>query len=420
VASIAAVQQQLEPDQALLVYRISGFNLGPEETGEGLVSWVFVITRDRAEVLPVPSHARLEMRIAVYLGLLENRDGSELAAAEHLSSVLMGETLRGLPAKIRRLVIVPDNPLSQISFGTLPSVDGARLAERFEISYAPSATLWLRWRQAAPAVSLGAGVLAFADPELSLESRVAEERAGDTWLEGLRLGRLPHARREVLEVRRQLGGGEVRLGAGASEHFLKQTDLARFRVLHFAAHAVIDEDRPDRSSVVLAPGAGDEDGLLQVREIVDLDLKDRLVILTGCRSARGEALEGEGVMSLSHAVFQAGARAVVASLWPLRDDETAALMEEFARQLARGRSVSAALAAARRVRIEAGAPAVAWAGLVVLGDGDFVPVPGGRSPVPPYLWWLAPLVLLAALGIASLAWRRRRQPTVRQDMPHAS
>jgi CHAT domain-containing protein len=162
---------------------------------------------------------------------------------------------------------------------------------------------------------------------------------------------------------------------------------------------------------VLRAAAGGEDGLLQIREIVDLRLGGRAVVLASCRSASGTLLRGEGVMGLARAFFQAGSHAVVASLWPLRDDEAAQLFDRFYEHLGRGDSLAAALQAAQRDLIAAKAPAAAWAGLEVLGDGDLVPLPGGRKF--PYISpaeravALAVLALLAAAAAALLAYRRR-------------
>jgi CHAT domain-containing protein len=149
---------------------------------------------------------------------------------------------------------------------------------------------------------------------------------------------------------------------------------------------------------VLAPGGDDEDGFLQMREILELDLKDKIVILSACRSASGTVLQGEGTLGLARAFFQAGARAVVGNLWPLRDDDAEALVGEFSRRLAGGQPLARALAGARASRIEAGAPAAAWAGLVVLGDGDEVPFPDGNRRFGGLASWV-----LAALGAVLLA-----------------
>jgi CHAT domain-containing protein len=166
----------------------------------------------------------------------------------------------------------------------------------------------------------------------------------------------------------------VLAGRDASEAALKAADLRRYGVLHLAAHAVVDEERPERSAILLGPGAAAEDGLLQMREIVALRLADPLVVLSACRTAAGTVLEGEGVLGLARAFFQGGARTVVGSLWPLRDDEAERLFAAFYRRLAEGRSVAEALAEAKRERMRRGDPAAAWAGPVVLGDGDARPL----------------------------------------------
>jgi CHAT domain-containing protein len=213
---------------------------------------------------------------------------------------------------------------------------------------------------------------------------------------------------------RSLGGGSRMVeGAEATERFLKTADLSSYRMLHLAAHAVLDAQRPERSAVLLAPGSDDEDGLLQSREIVHLDLNGRIVILSACNSAAGTVVEGEGVMGLARSFFQAGAVGVVGSLWPLRDQEGAALVDAMAVRLGRGASVGEALAGARRAAIRAGAPAADWAGLVVLGDGDYVPLPGGRVPSRRVSFFAAIAVMLALAGIGLVALRRR----LRQSAP---
>jgi CHAT domain-containing protein len=207
-------------------------------------------------------------------------------------------------------------------------------------------------------------------------------------------------------MRRMLGGGgRVLTGDAATEAAIKRADLSDYRIVHLAAHAVVDERRPERSAVLLAAGSDEEDGLLQFREVVELNLDGRIVILSACRSASGPLFGGDGVMGLAHAFFLAGSRTVVAGLWPLRDDEVAGLMERFAVGMSRGESVAGALASAQRELIRDGAPPAAWAGLIVMGDGDQVPLPGGRSRFP------RPIMLVGGvfvLVVGVWVWRRRR------------
>jgi CHAT domain-containing protein len=328
---------------------------------------------------------------------------------------LLADALRQLPPGIDRLIVIPDGPLHHLPFDALRSGrDGPPLATRYELVVVPSATLWRHWREKATHTATSRA-LAFADPVLaaigSSTGADASERNA-TLQRGLRLGRLPHARRESQSIQHYLGGVEVLVGARASEKALKERDLRNYDILHFAVHAIADEARPERSAVLLSPGAANEDGLLQTREIEGLDLEGRIVVLSACQTASGAILGGEGVLSLARAVFEAGAHAVIGSRWPIRDDDAAALFDGFYQRLGAGASLSEALRQAKTQAIAANRPAAAWASLVLLGDGDFRPFPGGR-PAPPATEWPSwpVLVLLALLPLAALAWRlARRSP----------
>jgi CHAT domain-containing protein/tetratricopeptide (TPR) repeat protein len=415
--SLSEVEAALSPDEALL-----SFQAAPQDdlfggAGGGGGSWVLVSTLEGTRAWPLRrDRTWLRSAVALFDGLFERRDGSEAGSAAGLYETVLGEALRSLPPRVRHLILVPDDVLHQLPFAALrATATGPPLAERFDLMEVPSATLWLRWQLARPAPAR-VPVLALADPLLPWASSAAPPARGEPaerfalFASGLRLGPLPFARTEGEAAVRNLGGGSVlRTGAEASEGFVKSSPLSGYGVLHFATHAVLDDRDPEHSGVLLTAAPSSEDGLLQIREIVPLALGGRVVVLSSCRSASGTVVHGEGVMGLARAFFQAGAHTVVASLWPLRDDDGAALFDRFYVHLARGLTVAASLRAAQRDRIAAGAPAFAWAGLVVLGDGDLVPLPGGR-PVSEGLGW-APVLATGALSVlllaAAVAWRRR-------------
>ncbi|MEA2599906.1 MAG: hypothetical protein QOF89_898 [Acidobacteriota bacterium] len=415
-ATLSRVRRALGADEALLSFQVASWE--DERGGFAGGSWLLVTTRGGTRVYRLPGRGELRAAGRLFTGMFDRRDGSEAAPAASLYRQLLERPLAELPPGIRRLTIIPDDVLHQLPFAALRANPKAPpLAVRFELTEIPSATLWLSWTGERPAVA-AVPALALADPPLpggdSGGPRVvaAKERAA-VFGSGMRLGPLPYARRESYSVVGEMGGGSVRrLGDEASESWVKSAPLKRFGVLHFATHAVTDEVNPDRSGVLLAPGAANQDGLLQIREIVDLDLRGRIVVLSACSSNTGVVLRGEGVMSLARAFFQAGANTVVASLWRLRDDEAADFFDHFYRHLGHGLSVAAAAQAAQKDLIAAGAPAAAWAGIVVLGDGDLVPLPGGRKGwnVPPWVWMIAgcALILLIVLMVA-IAWRRIRR-----------
>jgi CHAT domain-containing protein len=406
LAGLESVQAALGPGEALLAYQVA------DRQGTGLaadrepISWGIALTRDEARVFPIPGRAALERSVRLYLGLLERRDALAAEGGAALYRALLREALDLLPAEVETLIVVPDGILHRLPFGALrPAAERPPLAAKFALALAPSATTWLRWRrdESPPPAS---PLLALADPVLGDDPDAPVARTRSRY----GLGSLPHARREAREISRALGGqGTVRTGVEASESFLKGASPGRYGVLHLAAHAVVDEAHPERSAVLLAPGSAEEDGLLKLGEIADLDLRGRAVLLSACRSASGALLEGEGIMGLSHGFFQAGSRAVLGGLWPLRDDETADLVTDLARHLARGSSLGEALATARRERIEAGAPTASWAGLVLVGDGSFRPVNAGMASGRGR--WALPLALsaLAALTAGFLVLSRLRR-----------
>jgi CHAT domain-containing protein len=398
--SASDVRNALGPDSALLSFQLSPVAQQP--------SSLFVITSQGLRTHRLPGRPVIDHKVAQFVGLIE-AGHDERRAASQLYRELFGTALDELDPAVNRLVIVPDGALYRLPFDALRAAPEERpLAERFSITIAPSASVWLRLRRIPDGEQQGA--IAFADPELSSQKTVAATREA-LWDGPLQLGRLAHARREARSLTRAAGrGSELLVGREASEARLKGARVSQYRVLHFAAHAVTDDAHPDRSAIVLAPGSDAEDGLLQIREIVELDLRGPMVILSGCRSASGSVLAGEGVMGLARAFLHAGARAVVGSLWPLRDDEAAALIEEFADNLGRGSSVDSALARARASLAGRGMPVSAWAGVVAIGDGGFTPFPGqpSRSPGPSTILIAAGVlltVLLIVVAVRTLSTR---------------
>ncbi|RKH11513.1 CHAT domain-containing protein, partial [Corallococcus sp. CA047B] len=364
-ASLTQTEQRLGTDEALLVFLV-----GADQDFQGAPAggaWVLAVTREGTRAHRLPERARLRPAVALLSGLIERRDGSEAGAAAALYAQLLAPALRELPSSVSRLLLVPDGPLHDLAFAALRErADGPPLISRYELALVPSASLLHHWRERAVRPP-GGEALVLADPDRAAAPTVVASARGGVFGETANLGALPEARREGHTVEASLEDTAVKprllVGAAASEQALKASRLDDVRILHVAAHAVVDVEAPERSALVLAPGAEQEDGLLQPREITELGLGDALVVLSSCQGASGAQLAGEGVLSLARAFFEAGARAVVASLWPLRDAEAAWLLERYYRHLATGQGVSQALRSAQRDAWEDGQPAAAWAGL---------------------------------------------------------
>jgi len=409
-ASLSALQTTLGANEALLSFQVGLWETFDGEFGGG--AWLIALTRQQRTVHRVLDRGQLAPMVPVFTGLIERTDGLDARSAVRLYDALLADALRQLPPGIERLIIVPDGPLHHLPFDALRAgPEGDALASQYELIVAPSATLWRHWREKSPRMATRR-TLALADPVLEVSTGVDASERNATLQRGMRLGRLPYARRESSAIERHLGGVDALVGSRASEKALKERDLRNYDILHFAVHAVADEARPERSAVLLSPGAANEDGLLQTREIEGLDLEGRIVILSACQTASGAILSGEGVLSLARAFFEAGASAVIGSRWPIRDDDAAALFEAFYQGLGQGASLSEALKQAKAQAIGANRPAAAWASLVLLGDGNFRPFPGGRLVPPEKRWPSAAVLALLALPVAVLVWRfARRSPS---------
>jgi hypothetical protein len=395
-ASLDAVQRTLDEDEVMVWFSIAPWKDVYDEFGGG--SWSVTITRHGATTHRLMPGDDLDAQVAGLLGLLRERSTTSSVwtpAARRLGETLFGDALAELPPTVTRLIVVTDGALHRMPFEALSLESGPMLGERFDISVTPSATLWARTR--ASAASSASRVLVLADPDVSRGSPDGT----------LPLAALPGARREAHAIARilNLPSNEVLQGAAASELFVKEVAFEAFAVLHVAAHARADTMFPERSAVFLTPGSTAEDGWLQPAEIAALDLRGRLIVLSACDSAEGSLLSGEGPLSLARAFFAAGARGVVATRWPLRDDDAAFMMERFYEALGDGASVAAALRRARHDAIAAGLPAAAWAGVAALGDGLQRPVaPQASHGVSPVRIG----AVLLALSVSIALWLRPR------------
>ena len=129
------------------------------------------------------------------------------------------------------------------------------------------------------------------------------------------------------------------------------------------------------SYLTLAQTAGDpnEDGLLEAREIINMDLRAELAVLSACQTARGWVGAGEGVIGMSWALFVAGVPTTVASQWKVDSASTTSLMIDFHRRLT-ARPTNAKAEALRQaalglLRSERYRHPFYWAGFVMIGDG---------------------------------------------------
>jgi len=117
-------------------------------------------------------------------------------------------------------------------------------------------------------------------------------------------------------------------------------------------------------------------GFLRLHQIYNLGLRAELVVLSACQTAPGRDLRGEGLVGLTRGFLYAGAHSVLASLWEVDDESTAALMKRFYHALlSEGRPPAAALRAAQleMAHEKRWAAPFYWAGFILQGEWKATP-----------------------------------------------
>lgn len=187
------------------------------------------------------------------------------------------------------------------------------------------------------------------------------------------LGRLEGALHEARALVRRHPGALLLEDEAATRAALLEA-LSGADMVHYAGHALFDDERPERSQLVLAPpsGASGRAGL-GADEISQLRLpRLRLVVLAACETLRSRNGRSGGFAGLSSAFLAAGAHGVMGSLWRANDHATKALTERFYSVYDSTGNGADALASAQRQMLRATDPALrspaAWAGFRYAGN----------------------------------------------------
>jgi CHAT domain-containing protein len=338
--SLARLQALLDEDTLLLEYAL-------EEAG----SYAWVVGAHSLTSARLPARGVIEAAARRALAALETASsGSEAAAATaELGRLVLGPLAEPM-ARGRRLLVVADGALQYVPFAALPHPGtGQPLVASLEVMNLPSATTLALLRGGQRRAAREGTVAVLADPVFDR----GDERLGATGskaaspaLQGTLLRavdsagiagpipRLPFTRREAQAI---LAAAPPRsslraLDFDASRATAMDPKLARYRVVHFATHGFLNASHPELSGIVLSlvdRRGRPQPGFLTAADTFNLRLNADLVVLSGCRTALGKDVKGEGIVGLTRGFMYAGADRVLASLWRVDDAGTAALMSRF-------------------------------------------------------------------------------------------
>ena len=256
------------------------------------------------------------------------------------------------------LIFVPEGPLCLAPYAAFMDPNSRYLSESFRMRVIPSINSLKLIKDCSPDYHKKSGALLVGDPCL-----------GEVRYCGEKLCQLPCAKEEVEMIGKILNTSPLTGKEATKDDVLKR--LSSVALVHIAAHG-----RIETGEIALAPNPTrasqipvQEDFMLTMSDVMRVQLRARLVVLSSCHSGRGE-IKAEGVVGIARAFLGAGARSVLVSLWAIDDEATLEFMKSFYLPLAEGRSASESLNQAMKCLRESEkfSEVKHWAPFVLIGD----------------------------------------------------
>lgn len=288
----------------------------------------------------------------------------------------------------RSIIIIPDAELNYLPFELIPTAlisqsfstkrknnyniykEVPYLLRKAAITYNYSATLYIEAKEHDYS-NVPDGFMGFAPDFSKVKSFTLTNKHQQSKYQDLLLSPLDNAALEVKKIG-ELTNGAAYIGFDATEAVFK-AEASKYGVLHFATHGILNHKYPLYSSLVLL-GDDTEDGLLHTYELYNMQIKAELVALSACNTGVGAIQKGEGAMSVARGFAYAGCPNIAMTLWPVSDQATQILMENFYRYLMQGIPKAEALQRAKLGFLDAGKGLICtpyfWSGLILVGTPD--------------------------------------------------
>ena len=339
--------------------------------------YAMVITKDDYKVFTLRNIKIIESKIEILINELRSGKFSShfYSSSGELYKILL-EPLEDIIKDKKELIIIPDGILHYLPFEVLFTRDLTDqdmvsssesslpyLIMDYEIRYLPSATMMKTFKLYTDSEA-PKDFICFADPvfesesesQLSPEEQKKEEeekkelseKMKELIREGSTLVRLINTGTEANGIAELFNTDNVSLYTRetANKNNLMKEDLSQYKYIHFATHGLVNNDKPQFSSLALCYDTTGSDEL-QVREIFELKLNADMVVLSACNTALGKEMKGEGIIGLTRAFLVAGSKRAVVSLWSVADKSTSEFMIDFYRYIKEGKTITQSLREAK-------------------------------------------------------------------------
>jgi CHAT domain-containing protein len=332
VASAKEVLGALRPGEAF-----AAVTLGNED------GWVFLlrdgtittskVTAGAAEMAELVRHVRAGIELTS-----DHLPTFDVADAQKLYQMTLGGVAASL-AGAKALVVAPTGPLLALPFEVLltgpaqpADLAGAPwLMRQYTVAHVPAPANFVSLRKIAGRSQATHPWFGFGDFRPVTLAQAEKTYPGSACVESAKLlaglPPLPGAHKELDAVRSLIGAGtsDQLLGPAFTADAVQKARLKDYRILHFAAHALLPAELRCQSEPAIITSAPPNSptaagALLTAQKVVGLDLDADLIVLSACNSGGpGGATAGESLSGLARSFFYAGARSLVVTHWDVSD-----------------------------------------------------------------------------------------------------
>lgn len=371
----------LRQNQALIQYLVNEDEL-----------YILMMCNNENFILRKKLDPEFRKNINLYLSSLNNikSHSSDFAKMSYnLYNILLKDILKLTSYRIKNLIIIPDDILHLVPFGSL--IDNLPfnsinqrfdnlpyLVKKYNISYHYSSILLNNKHETIKENLVGIAPNYYSHSKYNLSP-------------------LLYNKAELTNIK-NITDGEILTDSLAKLSILIDT-LKNYNILHLAAHAVTDDSLPFKSKIFFS------DTTLHLYNIYNLSHNLDLAVLSACQTANGKLKKGEGLMSLARAFILSGCKSVITSLWNVNDQKSVDIMGNFYSHLYQGETIGNSLTQAKRdylknVNSVLDAHPYHWATFIMVGNADMA--------IPTFPW-ASFLLILSVLLIVVLLFRKVRK-----------
>lgn len=305
-------------------------------------------------------------------------------AANELYHFLLKDELESLSTKPKHLIVLADNLVKSLPFNSLLTEqsgtedsfkDFQYLINNCSIAYDYSLQSFLRHKKKKRRTRQNFYV-GFSPEYAESPTEIAyNQDSVQSTLDyfALRGGvvNLPNAKQGVIDISTQFESGIAHISMNASKALFKK-NLGTSDIIHFAGHAVIDNDNPEYSQFLFS--GTNEDLNLHAHELFDLRMDTELAMLSACDTGKGDVQSGKSLQSISQAFSFAGASSLTMSFYKIPDAQTALIDKYFIQNVQKGIRLDEALQQSNLKYLEQSSEKYAhpfyWAGIALSGKTE--------------------------------------------------